>query len=88
MSTVFVILLVITGLALWLGIAWLDYKNNWDLTGWLSGRCKNPFINAKASHKTSHQKDKTINELRERVQILEKIVTEPSYELNKKINNL
>ncbi len=88
MSTVFVILLVFTGLALWLGIAWLDYKNNWDLTGWLSGKCQNPFITEKTSQVSNQQKDKTISELKERVQILEKIVTEPAYELNKKINNL
>lgn len=88
MSTVFVILLVIAGLALWLGIAWLDFKNNWDLTGWLCGQCQNPFVTDKNNHESSQQKDRTIIELKERVQILEKIVTEPAYELNKKINNL
>lgn len=88
MSTVFVILLVIAGLALWLAIAWLDFKNNWDLTGWLCGRCQNPFVTDKNNRESSQQKDRTIVELKERVQILEKIVTEPAYELNKKINNL
>ena len=34
------------------------------------------------------EKDKTIEELKERIQVLERIVTEPSYELNRKINNL
>jgi hypothetical protein len=35
-----------------------------------------------------HDKDLLIQQLTERVQILEQIVTEPSYELNKKLNQL
>ncbi|MFT2092787.1 hypothetical protein [Paraglaciecola sp. 2405UD69-4] len=76
-----------------LAICWLDYKKGWQLADWLNGRCSNPFIQANLSHKTesgpsNDEKDALILELKERVQILEKIVTEPAYELNKKLNEL
>ncbi|MEP0355588.1 MAG: hypothetical protein ABJH06_15475 [Paraglaciecola sp.] len=76
-----------------LAICWLDYKKGWHLADWLNGHCSNPFIQTTQSQKvdtqqSSDEKDALILELKERVQVLEKIVTEPAYELNKKLNQL
>lgn len=73
-----------------LALSWLDYKKGWHLVDWISGKSDTPFIKP-ASHndtQSSAEKDQIIAQLTERVQILEKIVTEPAYELNKKLNQL
>jgi hypothetical protein len=56
----------------------------------MNGKCSNPFIASKASVQAQQleQKDEQIKTLMERVETLEAIVTEPAYELNKKINAL
>jgi protein-arginine kinase activator protein McsA len=74
--------------ALSLAICWLDYKKSWQLNDWIHGRCSNPFKHNGKSPKSEGDKDALIQQLTERVQVLEKIVTEPSYELNKKLNQL
>jgi hypothetical protein len=71
-----------------LAICWIDHKNNWQLADWLNGRCSNPFNQTQQTTKSLNDKDLLIQQLIERVQVLEKIVTKPSYELNKKLNNL
>ena len=84
-------ILVFVGIfATWLFAAWLDNKHNWQLVAWFNGENVNPF---KGGHNMSQpkelaEKDKQIDNLKERIQVLEKIVTEPAYELNKKINQL
>lgn len=71
-----------------LTVCWLDHKNNWQLADWINGRCSNPFTQTQKNAQSQDDKDLLIQQLTERVQILEKIVTEPSYELNKKLNQL
>ncbi|MFT5838810.1 MAG: hypothetical protein ACI9UT_001306 [Flavobacteriales bacterium] len=71
-----------------LAVCWLDYKKGWQLADWINGRCSHPFIQKNQADQSFHDKDLIIQQLTERVQILEKIVTEPSYELNKKLNQL
>jgi hypothetical protein len=71
-----------------LTVCWLDHKNNWKLEDWINGRCNNPFTQTQQATKSLDDKDLLIQQLTERVQVLEKIVTEPSYELNKKFNQL
>ena len=88
MSSVLITLMVVLALILWLVAAWFDSKRGWNLTGWLSGNCQNPFLRQHRQDESYADKDKTIEELKERIQVLEKIVTEPAYELNKKINSL
>lgn len=88
MSSVLITLMVVLALILWLVAAWFDSKRGWNLTGWLSGNCQNPFLQQSNQKTQLSDKDKTIEELKERIQVLEKIVTEPAYELNKKLNNL
>lgn len=82
------LLIAVGAISVWLYAAWLDNKKGWNLIGWINGACTNPFQGSKPVSAKFDDKDKTICELRERIQILEKIVTEPEYELNKKINNL
>lgn len=76
--------------AAWLFAAWLDNKHNWQLVAWFNGKNVNPFKpNSKvAAQRALTEKDEQIEALKERIQVLEKIVTEPAYELNKKINQL
>jgi len=90
MSTLSLVLLIsgITSIAL---IAcYLDAKFQWRLNDWMNGKCSNPFIASNASLHAEQlkQKDQQIKTLMERVETLEAIVTEPAYELNKKINAL
>ncbi len=71
-----------------LAICWLDYKKGWQLADWLNGRCSNPFKQTEwskslESAQVSDEMGIVIKQLTERVQVLEKVVTEPSYELNK-----
>ena len=84
-------LLVFVGIfAAWLFASWLDNKHNWQLIAWFNGKNVNPFRpnpNILAQREIA-QKDQQIEALKERIQVLEKIVTEPAYELNKKINQL
>lgn len=84
-------ILVFAGLfAAWLFAAWLDNKHNWQLVAWFNGKDVNPFKpneNIRTQRELAN-KDRQIDELKERIQVLEKIVTEPAYELNQKLNRL
>ena len=90
MSTLSLVLLLsgITSVALL--ACYLDAKFQWRLNDWMNGKCSNPFIASKTSVHAQQlkQKDEQIKTLMERVETLEAIVTEPAYELNKKINAL
>jgi hypothetical protein len=58
---------------------------------WLNGECSSPFITANTTQQLAPEKTEKQQEiylLKERIQVLEKIVTEPAYELNKKLNAL
>jgi uncharacterized small protein (DUF1192 family) len=54
----------------------------------MNGACSNPFVKANKQSSKLNDKDATIAELKERIAVLEKVVTEPAYELNKKLNQL
>ena len=95
MHTATIIVVITLLLAASLYAAWLDHKHNWRLLDWMGGQCSNPFTQAHQSESRQSQreqplkqKDAQIQALTERVEILEKIVTEPAYELNAKINAL
>ena len=79
MNTVMFVLLFVAMFALMLLISYLDAKKGWQFNAWLSGECANPF---------EIPSNKREDEINERLANLEKIVTEPAYELNKKINAL
>ncbi|WP_100657926.1 hypothetical protein [Alteromonas flava] len=90
MSTLLVITLFVAVCSFSLWLCWLDKVNHWRIVDWLNGRVNNPFIatnNTVQSTASSHSKDE-LAALRERIEVLERIVTEPSYELNRKINEL
>ncbi|GAB5380543.1 MAG: hypothetical protein Alis3KO_40530 [Aliiglaciecola sp.] len=90
MNTFWIITLLVCCFAAYLYAAWLDNQHNWKLVDWFNGKTSNPFkVSEKARYERSiTKKDKEIQDLKERIQVLEKIVTEPAYELNKKINAL
>lgn len=81
-TVIFVALFVVFG-GLTLLASYLDAKHQWRLNDWLNGRCSNPFQRRPAD-RARQQRD----QLTARVEALEAIVTEPAYELNKKINAL
>ena len=74
--------------AIYLTVCCLDHKKGWHIADWINGRCSNPFTQTQKATKSLDDKEMLTQQLIERVQILEKIVTEPSYELNKKLNQL
>ena len=74
--------------AISLTVCWLDHKKGWQLADWINGRCSNPFTQTQKTTQNMDDKDLLIQQLTERVQVLEKIVSEPSYELNQKLNQL
>jgi len=90
MNSILITLLVVALISLWLVAAWLDQKHQWRFIDWFNGQANNPFKPSEKARYESEiiQKDQEIKDLKERVQVLEKIVTEPAYELNKKINSL
>jgi hypothetical protein len=86
-----IVLLVTAVLALTLGMYWLDSKYKWQLVNWFNGKADNPFappVQSANSGQTSAADAAKIQALQERIEVLEKIVTEPAYELNQKINQL
>ncbi|MDP5030794.1 MAG: hypothetical protein NWQ54_14755 [Paraglaciecola sp.] len=90
MSVLGIIVIISGVLAMSLLVAWLDHAKGWQFSKWINGTVDNPFSPSKASALTKNtlENELTISQLKERIQTLEKIVTEPAYELNKKINNL
>lgn len=66
---------------------WVDAKKGWKLNAWMMGETHSPFPSDATKKATSEQGDE-ITQLKERVATLEQIVTEPAYELNKKLNSL
>ncbi|MDO6694336.1 hypothetical protein Q4574_13660 [Aliiglaciecola sp. 3_MG-2023] len=90
MSGLTITLIIVASLSLYLAAAWLDTKHNWKFIDWFNGDTENPFKATKEQQfqTTINHKDQEIKDLKERIQVLEKIVTEPAYELNQKINSL
>ncbi len=86
---VFVLMSVIFFLYL-LGL-YIDKQYNLRLIDWLEGKCSNPWkITELPSEAETVQakKEQEISLLKARIEVLEKIVTEPAFELNQKINAL
>ena len=90
MSTLSIVVLMASLVSIMLLSYYLDAKYNWRLVAWMNGCCINPFKPEPKQQvqSTLEEKDKQIQALTERVQVLEAIVTEPAYELNQKLNRL
>ena len=85
------LLMLFSGIATIALIAcYLDAKFQWRLHDWLNGRCDNPFISSetKTLKACIQKKEEKFDPLPQRMEPLKAIVTEPAYELNKKINAL
>lgn len=67
---------------------WLDQRFGLKTLKWLNGEAQTFFADASQSPHADAEKHSETTELRERIQVLEQLVTEPAYELNKKINQL
>ncbi|MEC7480167.1 MAG: hypothetical protein VYE21_00965, partial [Pseudomonadota bacterium] len=70
--------------------SYLYEKFQWLLNDWMNGECSNPFVKSVTGKQQQRleEKDAQIEALMARIETLETIVTEPAYELNKKINAL
>lgn len=70
-------------------LAWLDHRKDLQIIRWLNGEVSSPFKqNNNESKPISVNKGDEVQQLKERIQVLERIVTEPAYELNQKLNQL
>lgn len=78
MQTLFIIVFLLLFVGGWLLAAWLDHKHGWRLVDWMNGQCSSPFGQKRAPTAVP-------DNLVERVQVLEALVTEPAYNLNKEI---
>lgn len=69
---------------------YLDAKYRWQLSAWLSDESVNPFKHQSVASETtkSDAKDAEIAALKERIAVLEAIVTEPAYDLNEELKKL
>lgn len=79
-------ILFIAMFALHFGASWLDNKHGLQLVDWLNGEVGTPFNKDSKPQQDAH--DNEVIQLKERVQVLEKIVTDEAYELNQQIKNL
>ena len=89
-----ILVLTIIG-ALYFAFVFVDAKYNLHFVKWINGEIAHPFHfrqEYQAESESIAKENKTlkaqVEDLQKRVITLEKIVTEPAYELNKKINNL
>lgn len=86
--TIELFILLFAGLlALSLALCWLDHRHGWQWVDWLNGKVSSPFRKSD-SPCNSQKKDQTIGQLEERIRVLERIVTEPAYELNRELERL
>lgn len=90
MTPFHIVALVSALLVLSLICHYLDAKYRWQLSAWLSDESVNPFKQQSAASETTNgdAKDAEIAALKERIAVLEAIVTEPAYDLNEELKKL
>lgn len=90
MTPFHIVALVSALLVLSLICHYLDAKYRWQLSAWLSDESVNPFKHQSAASETTNgdAKDAEIAALKERIAVLEAIVTEPAYDLNEELKKL
>ncbi len=90
MTPFHIVALVSALLVLSLICHYLDAKYRWQLSAWFSGESVNPFKHQSVESETtkSDAKDAEIAALKERIAVLEAIVTEPAYDLNEELKKL
>lgn len=80
-----------------MGLAYyFDARYGWQFVAWMNGTAQNPFVSkprknvsdGSAEKQLHADKDNEIKALRERIETLEAIVTDTSFELNQKLNRL
>lgn len=70
---------------------YIDKQYNLRVIDWLNGNSDTPFAKQEEAKLTSSERAQKIEEitaLKARIEVLEKIVTEPAFELNQKLNAL
>jgi len=91
MTNLEIILLISVVFSLYIFGLYIDKQFNLNIIDWLNGNSETPFAKQKEAQLTSSEEEQKIVEitaLKARIEVLEKIVTEPAFELNQKINAL
>ena len=91
MTNLEIILLMSLVFSLYIFGFYIDKQYNLRIVDWLNGKCSTPFITNNTTQNIEReqaQKDEEIKALKARIEVLEKIVTEPAFELNQKLNAL
>ncbi|MCV2885867.1 hypothetical protein OE749_14305 [Aestuariibacter sp. AA17] len=90
MTTFTITLILLLIAATYATAHYIDTKFSMQVINWMNGESHSPFKPSNVDQKmsTNSRSKEDIHALKERIQVLEKIVTEPAYELNKKLNQL
>ncbi len=91
MINIEIIVLMVVIFALYFLGGCIDKQYNLRIIDWLNGNCSTPFTTTKQNLEAAPehtQKEQEITRLKTRIEVLEKIVTEPAFELNQKLNAL
>ena len=89
-SSIFVVFCVVAFAGCYLLMSWLDQRYGWQLVAWCNGEIEQPFMapNQQATSAADATDRSELEQMRQRIEVLEKIVTEPAYELNEKLRRL
>lgn len=91
MTNLEVFLLIFVIFSLYIFGLYIDKQYNLRVIDWLNGNSSTPFSKTERNKVVSTEqanKSEEIKVLKARVEALEKIVTEPAFELNQKLNAL
>lgn len=91
MTNLEIILIICVIFSLYVFGLYVDKQYNLRVIDWLNGNSSTPFSKTQESQAVNiaqNEKSEEIKVLKARIEVLEKIVTEPAFELNQKLNAL
>ena len=70
-------------------LSWLDNKHGLKLVDWCNGEVSSPFSpSSSPENGRGNESRSELSHIKERIQVLEKIVTDDAYELNQEFKKL
>lgn len=91
MTNLEIILIICVIFSLYVFGLYVDKQYNLRVIDWLNGNSSTPFAQTEGNQAVNteqSEKSEEIKVLKARIEVLEKIVTEPAFELNQKLNAL
>ena len=91
MTNLEIILIICVIFSLYVFGLYVDKQYNLRVIDWLNGNSSTPFEKTQENQAVNtelSEKPEEIKVLKARIEVLEKIVTEPAFELNQKLNAL